>query len=265
MICHRWTVDVYFFLWCISFNRFPTVMRFMSWSLINNMTCVHCCCSIGRYTRDLPRYTVDSLVDSAFSVWARASGLTFVRSHTRSADIMVEFLTNRESVILLNTGRGWTILTCGLHSLSHAHRVKTPFTDIWCITQITIWFSSHLSAKQDSVITHWLLISTDSLWGGEQRPVIFFWHETKLFSLRFLFHVYIMKNMETCIHSMDPEAHWLTLSAQVWASEGTRTLTTMSTGQQEKQVLDWRRSEVNRYTYKTVIYLDEFSPSCCRF
>lgn len=127
------------------------------------------------------------------------------------------------------------------------------------------WFSSHLSAKQDSVITHWLLISTDSLWGGEQRPVIFFWHETKLFSLRFLFHVYIMKNMETCIHSMDPEAHWLTLSAQVWASEGTRTLTTMSTGQQEKQVLDWRSSEVNRYTYKTVIYLDEFSPSCCRF
>ncbi|XP_036973551.1 matrix metalloproteinase-20 [Acanthopagrus latus] len=51
--------------------------------------------SIGRYTRDLPRYTVDSLVDSAFSVWARASGLTFVRSHTRSADIMVEFLTNQ--------------------------------------------------------------------------------------------------------------------------------------------------------------------------
>ncbi|XP_073338987.1 matrix metalloproteinase-20-like [Pagrus major] len=51
--------------------------------------------SIGRYTRDLPRYTVDSLVDSAFSVWARASGLTFVRSHTRSADIMLEFVTNQ--------------------------------------------------------------------------------------------------------------------------------------------------------------------------
>ena len=49
---------------------------------------------------------------------------------------------------------------------------------------------------------------------------------------------YIMKNMETCIHSMDPEAHWLMLSAQVWVLEGTRTLTTMSTGQQEKQVLD---------------------------
>uniref|UniRef100_A0A8D0CV29 Matrix metallopeptidase 20b (enamelysin) n=1 Tax=Sander lucioperca TaxID=283035 RepID=A0A8D0CV29_SANLU len=50
--------------------------------------------SIGRYTRDLPRNTVDSLVESAFSVWARASSLTFVRSHTRNADIMVEFLTN---------------------------------------------------------------------------------------------------------------------------------------------------------------------------
>uniref|UniRef100_A0A3Q1G7M9 Matrix metallopeptidase 20b (enamelysin) n=1 Tax=Acanthochromis polyacanthus TaxID=80966 RepID=A0A3Q1G7M9_9TELE len=50
--------------------------------------------SIGRYTRDLPRSTVDSLIESAFSVWARASGLTFVRSHTRSADIMVEFVTH---------------------------------------------------------------------------------------------------------------------------------------------------------------------------
>ncbi|XP_023126971.2 matrix metalloproteinase-20-like [Amphiprion ocellaris] len=50
--------------------------------------------SIGRYTRDLPRSTVDSLIESAFSVWARASGLTFVSSHTRSADIMVEFVTH---------------------------------------------------------------------------------------------------------------------------------------------------------------------------
>ncbi|XP_033970653.1 matrix metalloproteinase-20 [Trematomus bernacchii] len=48
---------------------------------------------IGRYTRDLHRNTVDSLVESAFSVWARASSLTFVRSHTRNADIMVEFVT----------------------------------------------------------------------------------------------------------------------------------------------------------------------------
>ncbi|KAG7223128.1 hypothetical protein INR49_015887 [Caranx melampygus] len=53
--------------------------------------------SIGRYTRDLPRSTVDSLVESAFGVWARASSLTFVRSHTGNADIMVEFVTNRES------------------------------------------------------------------------------------------------------------------------------------------------------------------------
>ncbi|XP_071061274.1 uncharacterized protein [Pseudochaenichthys georgianus] len=48
---------------------------------------------IGRYTRDLHRNTVDSLVESAFSVWASASSLTFVRSHTRNADIMVEFVT----------------------------------------------------------------------------------------------------------------------------------------------------------------------------
>ncbi|KAK2846977.1 hypothetical protein Q5P01_009976 [Channa striata] len=49
--------------------------------------------SIGRYTRDLPRNTVDSLIESAFGVWARASSLTFVRSPTRNADIMVEFVT----------------------------------------------------------------------------------------------------------------------------------------------------------------------------
>uniref|UniRef100_A0A3Q0T0A0 Matrix metallopeptidase 20b (enamelysin) n=1 Tax=Amphilophus citrinellus TaxID=61819 RepID=A0A3Q0T0A0_AMPCI len=45
------------------------------------------------YTRDLPRSTVDSLIESAFSVWARASSLTFVRSNTHNADIMVEFVT----------------------------------------------------------------------------------------------------------------------------------------------------------------------------
>ncbi|XP_026221076.1 matrix metalloproteinase-20-like [Anabas testudineus] len=50
--------------------------------------------SIGRYTRDLPRNTVDSLIASAFNVWAKASGLTFVRSHTNNADIMVEFVTS---------------------------------------------------------------------------------------------------------------------------------------------------------------------------
>ncbi|XP_029028165.1 matrix metalloproteinase-20-like [Betta splendens] len=50
--------------------------------------------SIGSYTRDLPRDTVASVIESALSVWARASGLTFVRSQTRNADIMVEFVTN---------------------------------------------------------------------------------------------------------------------------------------------------------------------------
>ncbi|XP_056139445.1 matrix metalloproteinase-20-like isoform X2 [Lampris incognitus] len=50
--------------------------------------------SIGRYTRDLPRRTVDFLVESALSLWARASGLTFVRLHSHNADIMVEFVTD---------------------------------------------------------------------------------------------------------------------------------------------------------------------------
>ncbi|XP_038123820.1 matrilysin [Cyprinodon tularosa] len=48
--------------------------------------------SIGRYTRDLRRSTVESLIESAFGVWARASGLKFIRTHTRNADIMVEFV-----------------------------------------------------------------------------------------------------------------------------------------------------------------------------
>uniref|UniRef100_A0A3Q3QP37 Peptidase metallopeptidase domain-containing protein n=1 Tax=Monopterus albus TaxID=43700 RepID=A0A3Q3QP37_MONAL len=46
---------------------------------------------IGRYTRDLPRSTVDFLLETAFRVWARASSLTFVRMHSHNADIMVEF------------------------------------------------------------------------------------------------------------------------------------------------------------------------------
>ncbi|KAJ3591132.1 hypothetical protein NHX12_009079 [Muraenolepis orangiensis] len=49
--------------------------------------------NIGRYTRDLPRGTVDSLVASALGVWARASGLTFVRLYVPTADIMVEFVS----------------------------------------------------------------------------------------------------------------------------------------------------------------------------
>ncbi|XP_061683682.1 transforming growth factor beta regulator 1 [Syngnathoides biaculeatus] len=47
----------------------------------------------GRYTQNMPRSTVDSLLESALGVWARASGLTFVRSHTRNADIRVDFVT----------------------------------------------------------------------------------------------------------------------------------------------------------------------------
>lgn len=50
---------------------------------------------------------------------------------------------------------------------------------------------------------------------------------------------YIMKNMVTCILSTDPEARWLMLSGQGWASEVTPTLTMTSTGQQERRVLNW--------------------------
>uniref|UniRef100_A0A3Q3QP03 Peptidase metallopeptidase domain-containing protein n=1 Tax=Monopterus albus TaxID=43700 RepID=A0A3Q3QP03_MONAL len=46
------------------------------------------------YTRDLPRSTVDFLLETAFRVWARASSLTFVRMHSHNADIMVEFVTS---------------------------------------------------------------------------------------------------------------------------------------------------------------------------
>lgn len=49
---------------------------------------------------------------------------------------------------------------------------------------------------------------------------------------------YVLKNTETCIRLTDPEARWLTPSVPGWASEGTRTLTTMSTGQPEIQVLN---------------------------
>lgn len=48
---------------------------------------------IGRYTGDLPRGTVDSLIDSAFGVWSRVSRLKFFRSHSPNADIMMEFVT----------------------------------------------------------------------------------------------------------------------------------------------------------------------------
>ncbi|XP_026048023.1 matrix metalloproteinase-20 [Astatotilapia calliptera] len=65
--------------------------------------------SIGRYTRDLPRSTVDSLIESAFSVWARASSLTFVRSNTRNADIMVEFASYAHGDLFPFDGPGRTL------------------------------------------------------------------------------------------------------------------------------------------------------------
>ncbi|XP_026780497.3 collagenase 3 [Pangasianodon hypophthalmus] len=47
--------------------------------------------SIGKYTSDLPRNTVDSLIGAALDVWAKASPLRFFRSSSQQADIMVEF------------------------------------------------------------------------------------------------------------------------------------------------------------------------------
>ncbi|XP_060754058.1 matrilysin-like [Neoarius graeffei] len=46
---------------------------------------------IGKYTNDLPRRTVDSLIGAALDVWAKASPLSFFRSSSQQADIMVEF------------------------------------------------------------------------------------------------------------------------------------------------------------------------------
>ncbi|XP_030634002.1 matrix metalloproteinase-20 [Chanos chanos] len=47
--------------------------------------------SIGKYTNDLPASTVDSLLASALDVWAKESPLTFYRTYSDKADIMVEF------------------------------------------------------------------------------------------------------------------------------------------------------------------------------
>ncbi|XP_023669575.2 matrix metalloproteinase-20 [Paramormyrops kingsleyae] len=47
--------------------------------------------NIGRYTSDISPATVDRLIDSALNVWGRVSPLTFVRSFSREADIMVDF------------------------------------------------------------------------------------------------------------------------------------------------------------------------------
>ncbi|KAK7883212.1 hypothetical protein WMY93_029386 [Mugilogobius chulae] len=49
--------------------------------------------NIGRYTNDLPRSTVDSLIESAFSAWSTVSSLRFVRSPSPYADIQMEFAT----------------------------------------------------------------------------------------------------------------------------------------------------------------------------
>ncbi|KAL2096443.1 hypothetical protein ACEWY4_008591 [Coilia grayii] len=46
---------------------------------------------IGRYTSDMPAHVVDSLIHSALAVWGSASQLTFVRSYSDTADIMVDF------------------------------------------------------------------------------------------------------------------------------------------------------------------------------
>lgn len=50
--------------------------------------------SVGRYTSDLPVNTVDAQVASALDAWAKASPLTFQRSYSHQADIMVEFVGN---------------------------------------------------------------------------------------------------------------------------------------------------------------------------
>ncbi|MFT7803365.1 matrix metalloproteinase-20-like [Arapaima gigas] len=49
--------------------------------------------SIGKYTADMPERTVEHLIGSALNVWASASSLTFVRSFSRSANILVDFVT----------------------------------------------------------------------------------------------------------------------------------------------------------------------------
>uniref|UniRef100_A0A672RI67 Matrix metalloproteinase-20-like n=1 Tax=Sinocyclocheilus grahami TaxID=75366 RepID=A0A672RI67_SINGR len=49
---------------------------------------------VGRYTSELPVNTVDALFASALDAWAKASPLTFQRSYSHQADIMVEFVGN---------------------------------------------------------------------------------------------------------------------------------------------------------------------------
>jgi len=42
----------------------------------------------------LPVNTVDALIASAVDAWAKASPLTFLRSYSHQADIMVDFVGN---------------------------------------------------------------------------------------------------------------------------------------------------------------------------
>uniref|UniRef100_A0A8C6T3L9 Matrix metallopeptidase 20b (enamelysin) n=1 Tax=Neogobius melanostomus TaxID=47308 RepID=A0A8C6T3L9_9GOBI len=65
--------------------------------------------NIGRYTRDLPRGTVDSVIDSAFSVWSSVSSIKFFRSHSPNADIIIEFVTYAHGDLYPFDGPGRTL------------------------------------------------------------------------------------------------------------------------------------------------------------
>ena len=46
---------------------------------------------VGRYPSKLSRAEVDADVGKAFNMWAKASGLTFVRKYSGSVDIEIRF------------------------------------------------------------------------------------------------------------------------------------------------------------------------------
>ncbi len=112
---------------------------------------------------------MDSLVESAFSVWARASGLTFVRSHTRSADIMVEFVTSGGFVFLFPSGQAEMIFEGGLDRVTLTECKKHFFwlsilypVELNPMNICMESFSSNSVANQGSFIIHCLLDWTDS-------------------------------------------------------------------------------------------------------